>query len=177
MHQPLSQAAAGEAPGADNAALLAGVYDELRRSAARLLRSRSGLLTLTPTDLVNEVSLRVLKLDRLACVDQRHMFATACRIMRQTMVDEVRRRMATKRQPLVVTIADDSATPLDLIMLDDALTRLSELAPHLVEVVEHRFFLGLSVEEIAGLLGQSDRTVKRRWRADRAWLHAELSTD
>lgn len=160
----------------DNHALLAAVYDELRLAAARLMRREARGLTLRPTDLVDEAALRVLDLDRMTINDRNHMFATASRLLRQVMIDEIRKRRAAKRQPVDLTIAFEPGVPtVDIEDMEDALCRLEKIAPELATLVEQRFYVGLSVPEVAALSGQSERTVKRRWRTARAWLSAELS--
>lgn len=156
---------------AERDALLAAIYDDLRRTSARLLRREVDYLTLQPTELVNEAVMRVMKLDRMTWQDRQHMFATCSRILRQAMIDAIRKRRAAKRQlPEVTMLIDDASTPVDVERLDAALTRLEVLSPDLSRIVELRFFVGLTVEEIAAVTEQSERTVKRRWQTARLWL-------
>jgi RNA polymerase sigma factor (TIGR02999 family) len=167
--------AAGAQTGPERDRMLAELYDDLRKAAARLLSREAPNLTLQPTELVNEAAIRVMRLDRMSWHDRRHFFATAARILRQAMLDAIRRRKSLKRQAPEVFIADgEDGSQLDVEALDQALTRLEAVSPELARIVELRFFVGLGIEEIALLTEQSDRTVKRRWQAARLWLAAEL---
>lgn len=154
--------------------MLVDLYDDLRSSAARMLRRETEKLTLQPTELVNEVALRVLKLERMTWVDRQHFFATSARILRQAMMDAVRKRRSSKRQCPVLIAGVEGTEDLDVQELDEALSRLERAAPELAQIVELRFFVGLGVDEVAAVMGQSERTVKRRWQAARLWLAAEL---
>jgi RNA polymerase sigma factor (TIGR02999 family) len=163
------------ATGAERDLMLAELYDELRAAAARLLSREAPNLTLQPTELVNEAAIRVMRLERMSWQDRRHFFATAARILRQAMLDAIRRKRSLKRQGPDIFLADgDDGAQLDVEALDQALTRLETVSPELARIVELRFFVGLGIEEIALLTEQSDRTVKRRWQAARMWLAAEL---
>ncbi|WP_285711593.1 ECF-type sigma factor [Erythrobacter oryzae] len=158
--------------------LLAAVYDELRRASARLLKREVSYLTLEPTELVNEAVMKVIGLDRMDWRDRQHMFATCSRLLRQSMIDAIRRRRASKRQvPEVGFVLNDAARPVDIERLDDTLNRLDALSPELSRIVELRFFVGLTVEEIAAVTGQSERTVKRRWQTARLWLADAMAED
>ena len=161
--------------GAERDRMLAELYDELRLAAARLLSREAPNLTLQPTELVNEAAIRVMRLDRMSWKDRRHFFATAARILRQAMIDAIRRRKSAKRQAPDIFLADaDDGSQLDIELLDRALTRLESASPELARIVELRFFVGLGIEEVALLTEQSQRTIKRRWQAARMWLAAEL---
>lgn len=162
------------APDLDRDALLAELYGELRRAAARLLRIEAPNLTLQPTELVNEAALRVMKLERMAFNDRQHFFATGARILRQAMMDAIRSRRAAKRQAPTVLFMDRDTGEVDIEALDDALTDLERVSPDLARIVELRFFVGLDIAEIAKVTEQSESTVKRRWRAARAWLSEQL---
>ncbi len=156
--------------------MLADLYGELRRAAARLLARESPTLTLQPTELVNEAAIRVMKLERMSWNDRQHFFATGARILRQAMMDAIRRRKSLKRQAPQIYITDgDTGEGVDVQALESALTRLEAASPELARIVELRFFVGLGVSEIATLTDQSDCTVKRRWQTARMWLAAELS--
>ena len=155
--------------------LLADLYDELRGAAARLLRREAPFLTLEPTDLVNEAAVRVMKLDSMSWHDRQHFFATGARILRQAMIDAIRRRRSAKRHVPTLLFADDeSGNDIDVEALDAALTRLEAASPELARIVELRFFVGLGMAEIAAVTDSSESTVKRRWRTARLWLAAEL---
>ena len=153
--------------------LLSAYYDEFRSVARRVLRDDGRQLALQPTDLAHEAALRILKLDRLSLRDRTHFMALSARVMRQTLLDEVRRFKALKRQPVDVMTcwpmgAERKALPIE--RLDEALERLFTIDADRARVVELRFYAGLTLEEIAENLGLSESTVLRRWRAARAWL-------
>ncbi|WP_067912590.1 ECF-type sigma factor [Novosphingobium fuchskuhlense] len=167
-------AAAGPTSSGARDALLASVYDELRQAAARLLRRDAPYLTLQPTELVNEAALRLMKLERMSFADRQHFFATGARVLRQAMIDAIRARRARKRQAPDVAITAHGEAAIDIEALDAALVRLEAASPELARLVELRFFAGLSVPEIAALWQESESTVKRRWKAARLWLAAEL---
>ncbi len=161
-------------------ALLPQVYDEIRRLADRLLRRAGSWPTLQPTELANEVLLRFLGSGANAN-DRLHFFALTARAMRNILVDRHRRRIATKRgsEATHVTLETDSAKlwqePVDLMDLDRALERFSDVSPRAARIVELRFFTGLTNEEVAGVLDVSVATVTREWRAARLWLADALS--
>lgn len=154
-------------------------YDEFRTVARKVLNGDSEKLHIQPTDLAHEAAIRILRLDRIEWRNRTHFLALSAGVMRQVLMDEVRRFRAAKRQapaPETSWIDREARAParLDLEAFDEALTRLNALDPDLARIVEQRFFAGLTVEEIAEASGQSESTVKRRWRAARAWLLAEL---
>ena len=156
--------------------MLADLYGELRLAAARLLRREAPFLTLEPTDLVNEAALRVMQLERMNWHDRQHFFATGARILRQAMIDAIRRRRSAKRQvPTILFASKDDEARIDVEALDAALSRLEEVSPELARIVELRFFAGLGTAEIAAVTDSSESTVKRRWRTARLWLAAELA--
>jgi len=150
------------------------VYAELRRQARRYMRGERADHTLQPTALAHEAYLRLAGRERV-WADRAHFFAVAARAMRQVLVDHARRRRAAKRDGLQLEAPEDVRNePVDLLDLDAALAELAQLDPKQVEVVEMRFFAGLSVEETAEALGLSPRTVKREWSTARAWLKHRL---
>jgi RNA polymerase sigma factor (TIGR02999 family) len=158
--------------------LLELCYNELRQLARRMLSGDSASVRLQPTDLVHDAVLRLLRLDRMQFADRTHFLATAATVMRQALLDEVRRFRAQKRQtPAKVTTWLDpgvATVELDLEMLDRSLTRFSEVSPERARLVELRFFAGLTIDETAGTLGISPATVKRQWDAARAWLLRDM---
>ena len=167
------------APGAQEA-LLARHYEEFRQLARRVLSGDGPKLQIQPTDLAHEAAIRLLRFDKLAVNGRTHFLALSARVMRQTLLDEVRRARAKKRQaPGVLTMwpgEDDSGlAPVDIEDLDKALQELTEASPERGRIVELRFFAGLTIEEIGEHLGESESTVKRRWRAARAWLLDRLA--
>jgi RNA polymerase sigma factor (TIGR02999 family) len=159
--------------------LLAMCYSELRMLARRMLVGDSSSVRLQPTELANEAALRILKLDRMEWNDRAHFLATAATVMRQALLDEVRRFRAEKRQapPVVTTLIDPGihTTDLDLERLDNSLQRLWQVSPERGRLVELRFFVGLTIEQTADVLGSSPATVKRQWDAARAWLLRDLT--
>ena len=168
----------GDAAARDS--LLAMHYQEFRAVARRVLRDDGGQLAMQPTDLAHEAALRILKLARINLQDRAHFLALSASVMRQTLIDEVRRFKATKRQMPEVTTwlhGPDAPRLLPLDKLDDALTTLFAIDADRARVVELRFYGGLTLAEIARETGTSESTVERRWRAARAWLLSELTID
>jgi RNA polymerase sigma factor (TIGR02999 family) len=159
--------------------LLALCYAELRGIARRMLAGDSVSRRLQPTELANEAALRVLKLEHMQWNDRAHFLATAATVMRQALIDEVRRHRAGKRQapPVMTTLVDTgvSTLELDLERLDSSLNHLAEVSPDRARLVELRFFVGLSIEATGDVLGISPATVKRRWDASRAWLLRDMN--
>ena len=163
----------GGLDGPAHESLLVRHYDEFRRLARKVLSGDSGKLQIQPTDLAHEAAIRLLKLDRMSLKNRTHFLAVSATVMRQVLLDEVRRSQAKKRRtPGVLTMwpSGEDAEPVDIEDLDRALNELAGISPERAKVVELRFFAGLTVDEIAGHLGESESTVKRRWRAARAWL-------
>lgn len=162
----------------DRDELLAELYHEFRSSAARLLRCEAPQLTIQPTELVNEAALRIIRIDRMDWRDRQHFFATGSRILRQAMIDAIRKRRRLKRQAPMVFLTQDQDEPgLDIEALDAALHRLEAVAPDLAKIVELRFFVGLGIDEIATFTELSPRTIKRRWQAARLWLASEMTEE
>jgi RNA polymerase sigma factor (TIGR02999 family) len=159
--------------------LLELCYTELRAIARRMLAGDSISRRLQPTELANEAALRVLKLEHMQWNDRAHFLATAATVMRQALIDEVRRFRAGKRQmPPVMTTLIDTGMPtleLDLERLDASLSHLAQVSPDRARLVELRFFVGLSIEATGDVLGISPATVKRRWDASRAWLLRDMN--
>ncbi len=156
------------------------VYEELHRLAGHYMRGERPDHTLQTTALVNEVYLRLAGLKGLEWRDRAHFFAMAGRLMRRVLVDHARRRGRSKRGGgISVTTLDEyalTAQPnVDLVALDEALEQLAAVDPQQCQVVELRFFAGLSIEETAEALGISPATVKRDWTTARLWLHHELT--
>ena len=160
--------------------LLPIVYGELRRQAARQLRSERAGHTLQPTALVHEVYLRLAEPRRVPWQSRAEFFAAAAQAMRRILVDHARKRAAAKRAGdwTRVRLEDDVAIEgkqeLDLLALDEAIDGLAALDARHARIVELRFFGGLSVAETAAVLHVSTATVKRDWSLARAWLHRRL---
>lgn len=162
--------------------LLALVYDELRRLAARRMRGERTGHTLQPTALVHETYLRLLRQSEVDWLDRVHFFAVAARTMRRVLVDYARARAAGKRGGGVMLPFEDGLVFSDdrcgqLMDLDDALTTLASREERVSNVIELRFFAGLSFEETAAILNISVRTAKRDWEFGRAWLRSELESE
>jgi RNA polymerase sigma factor (TIGR02999 family) len=156
------------------------VYDELRRIAARYIgRERPGQ-TLQATALVNEAFVRLVNEKARGFQNRAHFVAIAALSMRQILVQRARARRAAKRggAPERVTLDDrmlaDSGPAVDVLVIDEALTRLAALDPVQARIVELRYFGGLTIEETAEALRTSPATVKREWAMARAWLKQQL---
>lgn len=159
--------------------LFVAAYEELKRLAGAVRRGE-GSHTLTPTALVNEAWLKLSATPALGRLPRLEFKRVAARAMRQVLIEAARRRGADKRgggSP-PVTLDEALATPLspgqDLLQLHDALDALAAVSPRQAAMVEGRFFGGLEIPELAELLGVSEATVLRDWRAARAWLAHEL---
>jgi RNA polymerase sigma factor (TIGR02999 family) len=159
------------------------VYDDLRSLARRRLARLPSGKTLAPTVVVHEVYARFAERSSQEVLDRHHFLALAACVMRDVIVDYVRRRRARKRDggvqlPLDPGIGDRTNTrpvgPVDVIAIDEALTQLETLDARQARVVEMRFFAGLDLDEIAVALDVSERTVKRDWQKARAFLYHVL---
>lgn len=161
------------------------VYDEMRRAAARLLLSERAGHTLNPTDLVHEAWLRLGVNEEGSAryrpvADRSHMLALTVRAMRFVLVDHARRRVADKRGGGAVRVTLDErdgaqlTSPEELLALVSALEKLGEIDARLRDVVELRYFVGLTEDEIATQLAITTRTVQRDWAKARAWLYRQL---
>jgi RNA polymerase sigma factor (TIGR02999 family) len=156
-------------------------YEELRRLASSVKRDDPSS-TLNPTALVNEAWLKMARSPGISAVSSLHFKRIAARAMRQLLVEAARRRNSRKRggdgEAIFVTFDDsmDGAATCepDLITLDAALDELARLEPRQAAIVESRFFGGLEISEISTLLGVSEATILRDWRAAKAWLGQEL---
>jgi RNA polymerase sigma factor (TIGR02999 family) len=161
--------------------LLPLVYEELRRLAHFQLRNERPDHTLQSAALVHEAYLRLAGADSPQWESRSHFFAIAAQLMRQILVDYARRHNASKRGGSVCKVSLDDAmaaaqrTDLDVVALDDALRSLAEMDARQSQVVELRFFGGLSLEEISAVMNIAPATVQRDWTAARAWLHREIS--
>jgi len=160
--------------------LFALLYDELRRLAASYLRRERTDHTLQPTALVNEAYVHFVEQSQQTRENRAHFMATCATIMRNILVDHARRRKAAKRGgadrplPLDESILSAAQRPMDFLALDEALSRLEKFDPRPSQVVEMRYYGGMTEEEIGCVLGISERTVKRDWDWARTWLYAEM---
>ncbi len=163
------------------AELIAVIYDELRRVAAGYLHRERPNHTLQPTALVNEAFMRLIDGPQVTWQNRAHFFGIAANAMRQILVDYARKRQAQKRgsgeAPLSLdeTFGVFQQRAIDLVRLDDALTQLAQMDPTQAQIVELRFFAGLTIEETAEALGISPATIGREWTSARLWLRRELT--
>lgn len=157
------------------------VYEELRRLARRCLRHEPAGQTMQTNTLVHEAYLRLVDARRIAWHDRAHFFAVAARLMRRVLVDEARKRHFQKRGGNLTRFSLDEAMTVsasrdaELMAVDEALERLSQFSPRKCQVVELRFFSGLSIKETAAALDVSTDTVKREWRTAKLWLLHEMT--
>lgn len=174
----LEAAEAGDGEAIDR--LLPLVYEDLRRVAHRQLDREGGGHTLQTTALIHEAYLKLAGGGSVSATSRAHFLAIAARAMRQVLVDYARRRKAAKRGGGVISVTlGDQAQPADasaedLLALDDALQKLD---PRQRQVIEYRFFGGMEENDIALVLGVSERTVRRDWVKARAWLYKSLYLD
>lgn len=163
--------------------LIEAVYPELKRIAARQMRSERSDHTLQATALANEAYLKLAHRKDANWQNRAHFFAVAARVMRRILLDYARSHRAQKRGgqrprlPLSEVYVFSPARCEEVIILDEVLTKLSKKDEDAAKVVELRFFGGLSVAETAEALQTSERTVKRKWKLARAWLHARLRSE
>lgn len=164
--------------------LLPLVYEELRKLAAYKMANEPAGHTLQPTALVHEAWLRLVKVEGQAWENKAHFFAAAAEAMRRILVDHARRRLALKRgggtKPLDIDEIDLPAPVADdesLLRLHDVLDRLQQAAPRKAELVKLRYFVGMTYQEAAAVLGISVPTAKQWWAYARAWMATELGGD
>lgn len=159
------------------------VYDELRKLAAIRLHGERKDHTLQPTALVHEAYMRLVGQHSTDWHNRAHFFGLAAEMMRRILVNHAIKNNAEKRFGNQTKLALDDAISLaqerevNLVMLDEALNRLAEFDPQQAKIIELRFFAGLTIEEVAEIIGVSDSTVKREWRVAKAWLHQQLKAE
>ena len=158
------------------------VYEELHRLARRYLRRERSGHSLQATALVNEAYMRLADYTRMQWQDRAHFFAVSAQVMRRILVDHARRQNVKRGRGVqhvpfedVVVVAPGEDAETDLVALDEALIGLTRIDPRKAQIVEMRFFGGLTVEEIGEVLNVSTGTIKRDWRAAKAWLYQELT--
>lgn len=160
-------------------ALFSALGGELRViAAARLRRERD--CSMSSGDLVNEAILKLFRLNVMELQSRAHILALVSRLMRQILIDEARKRRTAKRNHASTMLTTNIAQwemPVDLLMLEDALDDLARIDPQRAQIVEMRFFGGMSIADIAEVLEVSEPTVKRRWASTRAWLQHRLAQD
>ena len=155
------------------------LYDDLKRLAVARLDGYRADQTLQPTSLVHAAFEKLVDARRLDITDRGHFIALSARIMRQVLVDSVRRRNTAKRArdkqvTLHTHLGAHDEELVDLLALDDALERLASHHPDRAQLVELRYFGGLTIQETAAVTGRSVATINREWRAARAWLYLQL---
>lgn len=177
----LSEMRGGDAAAAE--ALFERVYAELRRLAGAYLRKERQDHTLQPTALVHEAYLKLIGSDNKNWHDRRHFFNVAAQIMRNILVDHARKHQAEKRGGAGRKLSLDEAVEyyrqrdINLIDLDQALTELAALDPDQGRIVELKFFAGLKIDEVAGLLDVSEATVNRQWHKAKMWLRSRMQSN
>ena len=158
------------------------LYDELRGLARSHLKSQQHIGKWSSAELVSEAYLKLVKQEKVTIKGRSHFFALSSQVMRQLLVDDARRRKSQKRGGEQPTF-DIEATllsrkdPFHILAIHDALLKLSEINPRHAQIVEMRFFGGMTVEEVATYLGVSKRTFENDWTLIRAWLRRELSEE
>lgn len=166
------------ATGRDRDRVYAAIYHQLDRIAARHMAGESRAQLLEPAALINEAYLRLVQLEHINWQGRSHFLAMASRVMRQVLIDHARRRDAQKRGSETLLTFDidqdggtsDTSRSTSLELIEAGLRRLEQIEPLHAQVIEARFFGGLSIEETAEALGVSPATVKRSWVAARSWL-------
>jgi RNA polymerase sigma factor (TIGR02999 family) len=156
------------------------VYDELHRLARRYMKRERPGHSLQATALVNEAYMRLVDYERMQWQNRAHFFAVSAQVMRRILVEHARRHNLKRGAGVQHVSLEEAAVvggdqDVDLVALDNAMNALARIDPRKVQVVEMRFFGGLSVEETGEVLKVSTVTVKRDWRAARAWLYRELT--
>jgi RNA polymerase sigma-70 factor (ECF subfamily) len=163
-------------------ALVPVVYRELRRRAGAYLRRERSDHTLQPTALVHEAYLRLAAQDRVAWQNRAHFFALAAQMMRRVLTDHAREHLAAKRPGAHLKVLLDDGIGVtqprkcELMMVDQALGELTRIDPRQGQIVELRYFGGLTEQEVAAVLSVSRATVTREWQTARAWLYRRLTT-
>jgi RNA polymerase sigma-70 factor (ECF subfamily) len=157
------------------------VYDELHRLARRYMRGERPGHSLQTTALVNEAYMRLVGYERMQWQNRAHFFAVSAQLMRRILVEHARRHNLKRGGGVPHVSLDEAALvggdrPADLVALDNAMNTLAQLDPRKAQVVEMRFFGGLSVDETADVLKVSAATVMRDWNTAKAWLYRELAS-
>jgi RNA polymerase sigma factor (TIGR02999 family) len=176
----LRKASQGQTEAADE--LIRIIYRELRRIAGAYMHLEPPGHTLQTTALIHEAWLRLANQTKVEWRDRKHFFGIAAEMMRRALVDYARTRLADKRghgvPPMSLDWLEIEASPHkmeEILAVDEALSRLRQFDRHQAQIVELRYFAGMTVKETAGALGLSCRTVNREWAMAAAWLRKELS--
>ena len=157
-------------------ALIARLHAELEKIAVARLRGERGC-SLSAGDLVNDAILRLIRINEVAFADRTHVLALSARMMRRILIERARHMAADKRrhERVQLNTSIDGVQRFDVIALETALVRLGSIDAHLSEIVELRYFAGMTLPEVAEILEVSESTALRRWQAARAWLGDALS--
>lgn len=157
------------------------LHGEISTIASLLLRREREQISLFTGDLVNEAIVRLFQSATISVTDKNHLLALSARVMRHVLLDAAREKARQKKKGIHVTLTQPNdgsdKLDLDLLALERALVRLGAIDPTLGDIVELRYFGGLTVEEIADVHGMSPATVKRRWAAARLWLKEAIEND
>ena len=159
--------------------LISAVYQEMRRLARRILAGDRAQQMLAPTELVHGAALKMLGQELVSARDRAHFLAYSGQVMRQVLIDHVRREGSAKRDAglkvtLLSSVPDEPEAGIDVEALHEALEALAQVSPEHAKLVEMRYFGGMTIDEIAEVQGCSAITVKRQWRVARTWLHDKL---
>lgn len=159
----------------DRDRLIQHLLPELQQIAAARLRGEYGS-SLSTGDLINDAVLKLIRIDKITLADRAHFIALSSRLMRNILTDHARAKSSEKRRHHKVELntSIDGEQRFDLDSLNSALIRLGVIDPQLMEIVEMRYFGGMTITDIAEVSGLSEPTVKRRWQTARAWLMAAL---
>jgi RNA polymerase sigma-70 factor, ECF subfamily len=175
----LRRMSAGDAEAAE---IVAGaVYGELKRLARNVMARENRMHSLEPTILVNEAFLRLIRGEPIEWADRKHFFVLASRMMRRIVIDYFRARQADKRPPRTMQLQIEDSMVIseerrdEALMVDQALTRLAKFDERAAQVVEMRYFGGMTLEQVGEILSVHERTVKRDWLVAQAWLRRYLS--
>ena len=157
-------------------ALIARLHPELEKIAVARLRGERGC-SLSAGDLVNDAILRLIRINEVAFADRTHVLALSARMMRRILIERARHMAADKRrhERVQLNISIDGVQRFDVIALETALVRLGSIDAQLSEIVELRYFAGMTLPEVAEILEVSESTALRRWQAARAWLGDALT--
>jgi RNA polymerase sigma factor (TIGR02999 family) len=167
-------------------AVFAGLYGPLKLLARSRLRQQGRADQLGTTTVVHESFMRLVRASELRLEDRHHFFAYAARVMRHVIIDAAREQLTERRggemaparlDPDAFDQLPASEPSAELVLVSEALLRLEKVSPELAELVDMRYFGGYTEEEIASLLGTSDRTIRRRWEKARVWLMAHMDDD
>ncbi|HEY5839025.1 MAG TPA: sigma-70 family RNA polymerase sigma factor [Pyrinomonadaceae bacterium] len=157
------------------------IYPELRRLARRHMQRENPAHTLQTSALINEAYLRLVSQQGVEWHNRAHFFAVAAQVMRHILIDHARKHQVVRRGggllrvPLDETAVASHERALEFVALDEALTKLALIDARKSQIVEMKFFGGLTVDEIAEVMKLSPITIKREWRAAKAWLHLEIT--